>query len=297
MKNKKENIIKIAQDCFNIHGIKNTSIDYIVKECKMSKSTFYKFFPTKEDLIWETIIYSSEKFATTAILLDADDTKTPHEALKEKIQLVLDYLKYNSSFDPNLLEIFSKTKGDNLIEVKNKIKSSILNSYKSSLVLIYGEEINVFIGDLIFIIDSLVHEFYLVMRMNKRHLSIEYIFEFIIRQIDININYLKTNKSIISESIFYTIDEIGENNYENVLKNTSIHVISSIKELISSNSENEKLYDAINKIEEEFNLGNYDSLIMDAMIAYLEKQLFLQKHTNKLSRLLSKLGDDIKGGQ
>lgn len=297
MKNKKENIIKIAQDCFNIHGIKNTSIDYIVKECKMSKSTFYKFFPTKEDLIWETIIYSSEKFATTAILLDADDTKTPHEALKEKIQLVLDYLKYNSSFDPNLLEIFSKTKGDNLIEVKNKLKSSILNSYKSSLVLIYGEEINVFIGDLIFIIDSLVHEFYLVMRMNKRHLSIEYIFEFIIRQIDININYLKTNKSIISESIFYTIDEIGENNYENVLKNTSIHVISSIKELISSNGENEKLYDAINKIEEEFNLGNYDSLIMDAMIAYLEKQLFLQKHTNKLSRLLSKLGDDIKGGQ
>ena len=297
MKNKKENIIKMAQDCFNIHGIKNTSIDYIVKECKMSKSTFYKFFPTKEDLIWETIIYSSEKFATTAILLDADDTKTPHEALKEKIQLVLDYLKYNSSFDPNLLEIFSKTKGDNLIEVKNKIKSSILNSYKSSLVLIYGEEINVFIGDLIFIIDSLVHEFYLVMRMNKRHLSIEYIFEFIIRQIDININYLKTNKSIISESIFYTIDEIGENNYENVLKNTSIHVISSIKELISSNGENEKLYDAINKIEEEFNLGNYDSLIMDAMIAYLEKQLFLQKHTNKLSRLLSKFGDDIKGGQ
>lgn len=297
MKNKKENIIKIAQDCFNIHGIKNTSIDYIVKECKMSKSTFYKFFPTKEDLIWETIIYSSEKFATTAILLDADDTKTPHEALKEKIQLVLDYLKYNSSFDPNLLDIFSKTKGDNLIEVKNKIKSSILNSYKSSLVLIYGEEINAFIGDLIFIIDSLVHEFYLVMRMNKRHLSIEYIFEFIIRQIDININYLKTNKSIISESIFYTIDEIGENNYENVLKNTSIHVISSIKELISSNDENEKLYNAINKIEEEFNLGNYDSLIMDAMIAYLEKQLFLQKHTNKLSRILSKLGDDIKGGQ
>lgn len=297
MKNKKENIIKIAQDCFNIHGIKNTSIDYIVKECKMSKSTFYKFFPTKEDLIWETIIYSSEKFATTAILLDADDTKTPHEALREKIQLVLDYLKYNSSFDPNLLDIFSKTKGDNLIEVKNKIKSSILNSYKSSLVLIYGEEINAFIGDLIFIIDSLVHEFYLVMRMNKRHLSIEYIFEFIIRQIDININYLKTNKSIISESIFYTIDEIGENNYENVLKNTSIHVISSIKELISSNDENEKLYNAINKIEEEFNLGNYDSLIMDAMIAYLEKQLFLQKHTNKLSRILSKLGDDIKGGQ
>lgn len=297
MKNKKENIIKMAQDCFNIHGIKNTSIDYIVKECKMSKSTFYKYFPTKEDLIWETLIYSSEKFAATSILLDSDDTKTPHEALKEKIQLVLDYLKYNSSFDPNLLEVFSKTKGDNLIEVKNKIKSSILNSYKSSLILIYGEGINMFIGDLIFIIDSLVHEFYLVMKMNKRHLSIEYIFEFIIRQINININYLRNNKGIISESIVYTIDEIGENNYENVLKKTSINVINTIKELILSNSENKKLYDAINKIEEEFNLCNYDSLVMDAMIAYLEKQLFLQKHTNKLSRLLSKLGDDIKGGQ
>ncbi|MGL5642877.1 MAG: TetR/AcrR family transcriptional regulator [Paraclostridium sp.] len=296
MNSKQEVIIEVAQKCFNTQGVKYTSIDDIVKECKISKSTFYKYFSTKEDLVWEMLSYSSKKFSNSSILIDTDDTRTPYEKLKAKINLVLDYLKSNSSFNSHIIGEFLEIKGSSLIDIRDNLRSNIINCYKTPLILIYGEEINPFIWELIFVIDSLVHEFNLVMKINKRNISEEYIFEFITRQIDLNIENLKCNKSIINETIFYSIDKIGESNYKDSIKNVFINVVHSIKDYIKLN-ENNKLYDAIIKIEDEFNLGNYNSLTMDAMIAYLEKQEPIREYAAKLSRLTAKLGDDIKDGE
>lgn len=296
MDSKKEAIMQVAQKYFNDHGVRYTSIDDIVKECKMSKSTFYKYFSTKEDLVWEILDYSNRNFSNASILIDIDDTKMPYEKLKEKIKLVLDYLKYNQSFNSHILGEFSEIKGETVLELKSKIKFNMINSYKATLILVYGEDINPFIWELIFIIDSIVHEFNLVMKINKRNVSVDYIFEFITRQINLNIENLRCNKSIINENIFYSIDKIGESNYKDSMKDVFINTIHSIKEYIKLN-ENKKLSEAVIKIEEEFNLGNYNSLTMDAMIAYLEKQESLKEYTTKLTRLISKLGDDIRDGK
>ena len=293
MTNKKEVIIQVAQKYFNDHGVRYTSIDDIVKECKISKSTFYKYFPTKEDLVLEILDYLNKNFSNSSVLIDTDDTKTPIEKLKEKIKLVLDYLKCNQSFNSHILGEFSEIKGIPILKIKSQIKSNIINSYKTPLILVYGEDINPFLWELIFVIDSIVHEFNLVMKINKRNIGVDYIFEFINRQINLNIENLKQNKSIINKNIFYSIDEIGESNYKDSIKDAFLNVLYSIKECIKLDK-NEKLSEAVVKIEEEFNLGNYNSLTMDAMIAYLEKQESLKEYTKKLNRLIAKLGDDIR---
>lgn len=296
MTNKKEVIIQVAQKYFNDHGVSYTSIDDIVKECKISKSTFYKYFPTKEDLVLEILDYLNKNFSNSSVLIDTDDTKPPIEKLKEKIKLVLDYLKCNQSFNSHILGEFSEIKGIPILKIKSKIKSNIINSYKTPLILVYGEDINPFLWELIFVIDSIVHEFNLVMKINKRNISVDYIFEFINIQINLNIENLKQNKSTINKNIFYSIDEIGESNYKDSIKDVFLNVLYSIKECIKLDK-NEKLSEAVVKIEEEFNLGNYNSLTMDAMIAYLEKQESIKEYTKKLNRLTSKLGDDIRSGK
>lgn len=296
MTNKKEVIIQVAQKYFNDHGVRYTSIDDIVKECKISKSTFYKYFPTKEDLVLEILDYLNKNFSNSSVLIDTDDTKTPIEKLKEKIKLVLDYLKCNQSFNSHILGEFSEIKGIPILKIKSQIKSNIINSYKTPLILVYGEDINPFLWELIFVIDSIVHEFNLVMKINKRNISVDYIFEFINKQINLNIENLKQNKSTINKNIFYSIDEIGESNYKNSIKDVFLNVLYSIKECIKLDK-NEKLSEAVVKIEKEFNLGNYNSLTMDAMIAYLEKQESIKEYTKKLNRLTSKLGDDIRSGE
>ncbi|MFR9070646.1 MAG: TetR/AcrR family transcriptional regulator [Paraclostridium sp.] len=296
MTNKKEVIIQVAQKYFNDHGVRYTSIDDIVKECKISKSTFYKYFPTKEDLVLEILDYLNKNFSNSSVLIDTDDTKTPIEKLKEKIKLVLDYLKCNQSFNSHILGEFSEIKGIPILKIKSQIKSNIINSYKTPLILVYGEDINPFLWELIFVIDSIVHEFNLVMKINKRNISVDYIFEFINKQINLNIENLKQNKSTINKNIFYSIDEIGESNYKDSIKDVFLNVLYSIKECIKLDK-NEKLSEAVVKIEKEFNLGNYNSLTMDAMIAYLEKQESIKEYTKKLNRLTSKLGDDIRSGE
>lgn len=296
MTNKKKAIIQVAQKYFNDHGVRYTSIDDIVKECKISKSTFYKYFPTKEDLVLEILDYLNKNFSNSSVLIDTDDTKTPIEKLKEKIKLVLDYLKCNQSFNSHILGEFSEIKGIPILKIKSQIKSNIMNSYKTPLILVYGEDINPFLWELIFVIDSIVHEFNLVMKINKRNISVDYIFEFINKQINLNIENLKQNKSTINKNIFYSIDEIGESNYKDSIKDVFLNVLYSIKECIKLDK-NEKLSEAVVKIEEEFNLGNYNSLTMDAMIAYLEKQESIKEYTKKLNRLTSKLGDDIRSGE
>ncbi|MBC8631500.1 TetR/AcrR family transcriptional regulator [[Eubacterium] tenue] len=296
MTNKKEVIIQVAQKYFNDHGVRYTSIDDIVKECKISKSTFYKYFPTKEDLVLEILDYLNKNFSNSSVLIDTDDTKTPIEKLKEKIKLVLDYLKCNQSFNSHILGEFSEIKGIPILKIKSQIKSNIINSYKTPLILVYGEDINPFLWELIFVIDSIVHEFNLVMKINKRNISVDYIFEFINKQINLNIENLKQNKSTINKNIFYSIDEIGESNYKDSIKDVFLNVLYSIKECIKLDK-NEKLSEAVVKIEKEFNLGNYNSLTMDSMIAYLEKQESIKEYTKKLNRLTSKLGDDIRSGE
>lgn len=296
MTNKKEVIIQVAQKYFNDHGVRYTSIDDIVKECKISKSTFYKYFPTKEDLVLEILDYLNKNFSNSSVLIDTDDTKTPIEKLKEKIKLVLYYLKCNQSFNFHILGEFSEIKGIPILKIKSQIKSNIINSYKTPLILVYGEDINPFLWELIFVIDSIVHEFNLVMKINKRNISVDYIFEFINKQINLNIENLKQNKSTINKNIFYSIDEIGESNYKDSIKDVFLNVLYSIKECIKLDK-NEKLSEAVVKIEKEFNLGNYNSLTMDAMIAYLEKQESIKEYTKKLNRLTSKLGDDIRSGE
>ena len=232
MTNKKEVIIQVAQKYFNDHGVRYTSIDDIVKECKISKSTFYKYFPTKEDLVLEILDYLNKNFSNSSVLIDTDDTKTPIEKLKEKIKLVLDYLKCNQSFNSHILGEFSEIKGIPILKIKSQIKSNIINSYKTPLILVYGEDINPFLWELIFVIDSIVHEFNLVMKINKRNISVYYIFEFINKQINLNIENLKQNKSTINKNIFYSIDEIGESNYKDSIKDVFLNVLYSIKECI-----------------------------------------------------------------
>lgn len=56
-----EIIIDLAAAKFLQLGIRNVSIDDICNELRISKKTFYKYFPQKEDLILAVLINSSEK--------------------------------------------------------------------------------------------------------------------------------------------------------------------------------------------------------------------------------------------
>lgn len=44
-----------VRDCLKKYGVRKTSVDELVKRVNIPKGTFYLFFPTKEDLIYDVI--------------------------------------------------------------------------------------------------------------------------------------------------------------------------------------------------------------------------------------------------
>ncbi len=56
MNPEKEKIIKSAQTLFLKKGFSKTSMDDIARNLKMSKKTLYKYFPSKEILLKETVL-------------------------------------------------------------------------------------------------------------------------------------------------------------------------------------------------------------------------------------------------
>jgi len=52
---RREHLIEVAHALFNRNGFHQTGIDLIMRESGVSKTTLYKYFPTKEDLVLEVL--------------------------------------------------------------------------------------------------------------------------------------------------------------------------------------------------------------------------------------------------
>lgn len=283
-------ILKVAEECFSTRGIKYTSIDEIVKECKMSKGTFYKYFSTKENLVYEMLKYSNERFLSQVRIIDENLEISPEKRLEQKLLLILDYRQLNYTFNSQIIGEFSEINGKTVSYIRNKLAYNLKRSYYKSLIDVYGEGIKGFIWELIFVADSALLEFAFTMRRNNEKIDKNIIIEFVFRQLRLNVENLKNHKCIIYRELFLCSELIANEDNTKSQREEFYEIIEKVKIIIK---DNKKSYEAICKIEEEGRLNNYNSLTMDAMLAYLEKQVLLKDEISKLYDLRNKFGDDI----
>lgn len=291
---KQKLIMDVAKECFNKQGLQFTSIYDIVKTCKISKATFYKHFSTKEDLVYEILAYSNKKFLSRARAIDENLEINNKDKLKKKIILVWEYLISNTPFNLFIIENFSQIKGQPMYKFKETIRDNLLSEYHKSLTTLYGDEIESIVWEIIFLIDSLVHEFTLIMRIKKEEFEPNFVGDYVIRIIDMTIKELKKVPSVIDKTFFYDHNGDLENNLFSSEQLLIYKTIKEIKDLIVKHDtviDQKKLTEAINMVEKEVELGLYNSLIMDAMLSLLEKEKSLKIEIAIFNRLKSKLGD------
>ncbi|MGK2852607.1 MAG: TetR/AcrR family transcriptional regulator, partial [Microbacteriaceae bacterium] len=68
----KARILAAATELFYSEGIRATGVDRIIAEAKVTKSTFYKYYPAKDLLILDYLAYSSLRERTLLISLVAE---------------------------------------------------------------------------------------------------------------------------------------------------------------------------------------------------------------------------------
>ncbi len=301
MDEKQKLIMDVAQEYFNRKGLQSTSIDEIVKVCKISKATFYKYFSTKEDLANEILSYSSKKFLSSAKAIDNNLEINDKERLKKKIILIWEYILYDRRINVEIIESFSEDESRSISKLKkirkNILRNIILDEYSKSLIIVYGEEIKSIVWELVFLMDSLVHEFVLIMRIKNEKFEPDFVGDYIIRMIDITIEKLKGIKPMIDKSVIYYLEDNVDDNLYSSEKALFLETIKKLKELIQKDAalvRQNKLIEATNKLEQEAKAGLYDSLMMDALLSFLEKEKVLKAEVSILNNLKNKLEDDVE---
>ena len=78
---KKEDILSAATDLFAKFGYHAVGIDLIIKQSGVAKMTFYKHFPSKDDLIQKVLIRRDEDLRVS-ISSDVEKSRTPLSRLK-----------------------------------------------------------------------------------------------------------------------------------------------------------------------------------------------------------------------
>lgn len=75
MSKKKEDILKTAMKLFNQYGFVNVGIDRIIHDSNVAKMTFYKYFPSKDNLIRECLLERDNLIRTSIMqaLASCDD--------------------------------------------------------------------------------------------------------------------------------------------------------------------------------------------------------------------------------
>ena len=164
--NKKEYILKSAQNIFGLFGLKKTTIDDISKNARIGKGTLYNYFKNKEDLFFAVVEREKNELKEhIKIELDKNKDKTAKEKFEVYIKTKIRYLislknYYNIKVDrldenyPEIKKIF-----DSFNEFEKK---TFLNIFKDGIDKkeIKINNLNVFVD--VIILTSNALEFYLL---------------------------------------------------------------------------------------------------------------------------------------
>lgn len=280
MDEKQKLILEMSQKLFDEKGLHSTSIGDIVRECKISKSTFYKYFSTKENLIYELMFRLNSEFLEITNDINLDESITEIEKFHKKVVLVWKYIFSQCIFNTYIAENFPNNQGEDIIKLRKKARTDVENEYYNSLIKIYGDKIKPIIWDMIFYLDSLIHEFVYIIRMKKKDISPNFISEFIIDTLD-EIIKSKEKAFFTKESIFYIQDEkIKTSDKDETIKNELLEIKNKIEK--SNINNKSKALEALDYITKELSEKRYDSLMLDAMFSYLEKETILKQDVKRL---------------
>ncbi|WP_455539326.1 TetR/AcrR family transcriptional regulator [Terrisporobacter sp.] len=287
-------IIKEAKKLFIKKGITSTSIDDIAKVCKISKATFYKYFKNKEDIIIEILKYSQSKLEDKCKNIDCNFDIDDKEKLRQKIITIWDYRSSDYDFRIYIARECAKGDKEEIDKLQKMNRHITIDEYKKSLILNYGNNINNIIWDIIFIIDSLVLEFIMLTRINKQIFEPDIVGDFILNIIENTVNTLDDKKVFMSEDIISGLESFDNKlTYEDYEK-YFYQRLKETKNLIKSNTNLDnkvKLMKAIEEIENQANNNAYNSLTMDAMLAFIATEKSLSNKVDSLNRIRHKLGD------
>ena len=110
---RKEHLVEVADALFDRHGYHQTGVDLIMRSSGVSKTTLYKYFPTKEDLIVEVLQRRSARVRQAMLnalddTLESDPDAIADQRLAAMLAVVFAWIEGGSFFGCNFVRAASE---------------------------------------------------------------------------------------------------------------------------------------------------------------------------------------------
>jgi len=132
---KKEQIMKTALELFAKKGFYTTTIADIAREMGMSVGNMYNYFPSKESLAKELLIYTSKKFGDEIRKINDMDISS-----KEKIKKIVELYFKMAKTEPELVDYFMRVYLSNKEIFNNGCEGMLCVSAFVTEIMIFFEE-------------------------------------------------------------------------------------------------------------------------------------------------------------
>ncbi len=139
---KKESILQAALKLFSLHGFHKTTIPDIAKMLKMSSGNLYNYFPSKDALAKEIIIYTSTVLGEEIKKVNMQDIST-----KEKIHGIVKVYFDMAKEKPEMIDYFLRVYLANREVFSDGCEGTVCVSGFITEIMIFFEE-GVACGDL-----------------------------------------------------------------------------------------------------------------------------------------------------
>ena len=132
---KKLEIMKTALSLFAKNGFYNTTIADIAREMGMSVGNMYNYFPSKESLAKELLIYTSKLFGEELKKINEMDI-----SIKEKIKKIVELYFKKTKEEPELVDYFMRVYLSNKEIFSNGCEGMLCVSAFVTEIMIFFEE-------------------------------------------------------------------------------------------------------------------------------------------------------------
>lgn len=287
---KKEEIIQSAIRFFSKKGYYATSVQEIAEECGISKGTLYNFFESKEELLIQVIDQSYKRILQNIMNVDFDSSLSPKERLTKKIVMQFDIVAENKNFITMLLRTFIPQSNTQIPWLINKIRVTMLNWYKDSLIEAFGSKAEPYIWDYTLILQGAVKEYTLLFINGDKDIDFQEAVRFVVDRLEIMIDHTKDVKPVLTSHNMAEYEVFEEDAELESPKDQIVQILEEVERELKKLSMSKQAYQesitVIQYLREELEESKPRVFMMKSFLLYLKEIEECQPFVKRMETIL-----------
>ncbi|WP_334072639.1 TetR/AcrR family transcriptional regulator [Paenibacillus sp. A14] len=273
----KQDIIRSASKMLKEKGFQATSIQEIAQDCSIAKGSVYKYFPSKEDLMCAVFDECQTAYFDQAEFLKQTETGTLKERLVNQIVFRFQYFIEYRSIMVDFIDL-PITQYANFRLLRNHVRARMMEWHKYWLLEVYGESIEPFLWDLIFIYRAILKDYLQRIIYEVNLLSIEDTAWFIIDKVDALVKHMSESgsKGLLGRSAFETFIHSNSSDWkkekERIAEEMFGRVVALVENWPGGSARRRELQEIVQLLGEEFSQTQPRRSLIQALCDYLEQE-------------------------